>query len=86
MRPDEYYEVPDVLDAPIDGFSNRTYNRLKRYKINTYNDLLNMSIDGFSKVPGVGVTVLSEVQDRINQIRNSLKNETSNEENQKGEL
>lgn len=82
---DEYYEVPDVLDAPIDGFSNRTYNRLKRYKINTYNDLLNMSIDGFSKVPGVGVTVLSEVQDRINQIRNSLKNETSNEENQKGE-
>lgn len=74
-----------LLRNAFEDFSNRTYNRLKRYKINTYNDLLNMSIDGFSKVPGVGVTVLSEVQDRINQIRNSLKNETSNEENQKGE-
>lgn len=52
----------DFLNSNISNFSTRTYNRLKRYGVRTYDDLLNLNIDEFKYSNGVGVGVIEEVQ------------------------
>lgn len=67
------------LTEEIDGFSVRAFNRLRKYGVSTYNDLISIDLEAFRQFRGVGTGVFDEVLKRINEIRSSLEQEDGNE-------